>query len=141
LGAVDAHGAGTNVIHLIPQGNVRNAVIGQADRPATGDELRKMKAIVARGMAEGAWGMATGLIYVPSRYAGTSELIELARVVSQSGGLYASHIRNEEEGLLDAIDEAISIGKAAELPVHISHLKANGRSNWGKAGSAIERIN
>ena len=92
-----------------------------------------MKNLVARGMAAGAWGMASGLIYVPSRYASTAELIELAKVVAGSGGIYASHIRDEEDGLLEAIDEAIAIGKSAGLPVHISHLKANGQANWGKA--------
>ena len=69
-----------------------------------------------------------------------SELIELARVVARSGGIYASHIRNEEDGLLEAIDEAIAIGKSAGVPVHISHLKANGKANWGKAALAVERI-
>ena len=84
-------------------------------------------------MAAGAWGMATGLIYVPGCYASTTELNELAKVVAGSGGIYASHIRNEEEGLLEAVDEAIAIGKSANVPVHISHLKANGKSNWGKS--------
>ena len=83
--------------------------------------------------------MASGLIYVPSRYASTSELIELAKIAARSGGLYASHIRSEEEGLLEAIDEAITIGKSAGLPVHVSHLKANGRANWGKAAARKSR--
>jgi predicted amidohydrolase YtcJ len=140
LAAVDAAGVGTNVIHLIPHGSVRNAVMRLEDRQATSGELDRMKTIVARGMAEGAWGMATGLIYVPGRYASTEELVALAKVVGQAGGLYASHIRNEEEGLLEAIDEAIEIGKLAGLPVHISHLKANGRANWGKADTALGKI-
>jgi predicted amidohydrolase YtcJ len=140
LNGVDARGAGTNVIHLVPQGAVRAAVLGKADREPSAAELNRMKKLVARGMAAGAWGMASGLIYVPSRYALTAELIELAKIVAGTGGIYASHIRNEEEGLLEAIDEAIAIGKAAGLPVHISHLKANGKSNWGKAGLALERI-
>ena len=140
LAAIDGHGAGTNVIHLIPQGSLRSAVMGVADRPPSQAELDRMKNLVARGMAAGAWGMASGLIYVPSRYASTAELIELAKVVAESGGLYASHIRDEEDGLLEAIDEAIAIGKSAALPVHISHLKANGQANWGKAVLALERI-
>jgi predicted amidohydrolase YtcJ len=140
LGAIDAHGTGTNVIHLVPHGAVRNAVMGLADRAPTAEELDRMRALVARGMTAGAWGMATGLIYLPGRYAKTGELVELSRVVARSGGIYASHIRNEEDGLLEAIDEAITIGKSATLPVHISHLKANGRSNWGKAALALERI-
>lgn len=140
LAAVDASGTGTNVIHLIPHGSVRNAVMKLEDRAPTTGELERMKTIVARGMADGAWGMASGLIYVPGRYARTEELIALARVAGEAGGIYASHIRDEEEGLLEAIDEAISIGESARLPVHISHLKANGRANWGKAGTALAKI-
>ncbi|MGC8641641.1 MAG: N-acyl-D-amino-acid deacylase family protein [Isosphaeraceae bacterium] len=140
LGAIDAHGAGTNVIHLVPQGALRNAVMGTDDRRPTSQELAQMKSLLAKGMASGAWGMSTGLIYVPSRFASTDELIELSRVVARSGGFYASHIRSEEEGLPQAIDEAIAIGKGAGLPVHISHLKANGRANWGKAETVVERI-
>ncbi|WP_165229078.1 amidohydrolase family protein [Aquisphaera insulae] len=140
LAAVDAHGAGTNVIHLIPQGTLRHAVMETADRPASRGELDRMKHLVARGMDAGAWGMATGLIYVPSRYARTAELIELARLVGEAGGLYASHIRSEEDGLFDAVDEAIRIGKEGGLPAHISHLKANGRGNWGKASELVARV-
>ena len=140
LAAVDAHGAGTNVIHLVPHGSLRQAVMGMDDRVPTAPELERMKTLVRRGITAGAWGMATGLIYVPGCYASTAELTELARVVAGSGGIYASHIRDEEDGLLEAIDEAIAIGKSASVPVHISHLKANGKANWGKAASALERI-
>jgi predicted amidohydrolase YtcJ len=140
LAQVDARGTGTNVIHLVPQGTIRSEVMGLSERAPSAGELDRMKALVARGMAAGAWGMATGLIYVPSRYASTSELCELARVVAGAGGLYASHIRNEEDGLLQSIDEAIEIGKTAGVPVHISHLKANLRANWGKANPALASI-
>jgi predicted amidohydrolase YtcJ len=140
LAAVDANGAGTNVIHLVPHGSLRQAVMGPDNRAPTAAERERMKILVRQGMTAGAWGMATGLIYVPGCYASTAELSDLARVVADFGGMYASHIRNEEEGLLGSIDEAISIGKSAGVPVHISHLKANGRSNWGKAGSALARI-
>jgi predicted amidohydrolase YtcJ len=140
LAAVDASGAGTNVIHLVPHGSVRKAVMNLDDRTPTPGELERMKEIVARGMADGAWGMATGLIYLPGRYANTDELVALTKVVGQAGGIYASHIRNEEEGLLEAIDEAIAIGKRAVVSVHVSHLKANGRDNWGKAGTALGKI-
>jgi|GEM_PF-15101 len=140
LAAVDARGAGTNVIHLIPHGSLRNAVMGLATRAPDAAELRRMQVLAERGMAAGAWGLATGLIYVPGRYASTAELTELARVVAGSGGIYASHIRDEEDGLLEAIDEAIAIGKSAGVPVHISHLKTNGQANWGKAALALEQI-
>ena len=131
--ALNAHGAGTNVIHLVPHGSLRQAVMGPDDRKPIEAELERMKTLVKRGLTAGAWGMSTGLIYVPGCYSSTAELSDLARIVAGSGGIYASHIRNEEEGLLESIDEAIAIGKSAGVPVHISHLKANGRSNWGKA--------
>ena len=113
---------------------------GRGRAPPSSDELDRMKTLVARGMGAGAWGMATGLIYVPSRYASTGELTELSPLVARYGGIYASHIRSEEEGLLDAVDEAIAIGKSAGLPVHISHLKASGKANWGKADAAVQHI-
>ena len=91
-------------------------------------------------MEAGAWGLSSGLIYVPGRYADTSELIELAKVVRRHGGLYASHIRNEGAKLLESIDEAIAIGKGAGIPVHISHLKASGKAYWGTVGPALARI-
>jgi len=140
LAAIDAHGAGTNVIHLIPHGVVRSSVMGDVERVPSSDELERMKRLVERGMEAGAWGLSSGLIYVPSRYAGPSELIELSKVVGRHGGLYASHIRNEGANLLESVDEAISIGKGASVPVHISHLKASGKAYWGTVGPALTRI-
>jgi predicted amidohydrolase YtcJ len=140
LDAIDEHGAGTNVIHLIPHGTLRASVFGNAERPPTTAELVSMKALVEKGMKAGAWGMSTGLIYLPGRYAKTDELIELAKVVARHGGIYASHIRNEGTGLLRSIDEAIAIGRGAGLPVHVSHLKASGKPAWGLAKAACERI-
>ena len=138
--AIDAHGAGTNVIHLLPHGALRSTVMGNADRPPSADELTRMKQLVERAMEAGAWGLSSGLIYVPGRYAKTPELIELAKVVARRGGLYASHIRNEGAHLADSIDEAIAIGKGAGIRVHISHLKASGRPFWGTVDQALSRI-
>src|SRR4051812_18635926 len=140
LDAVDQDGAGTNVIHLIPHGAVRAEVMGNADRPPTDAELGRMKATVERGMKAGAWGMSTGLIYLPGRFAATPELVALAEVVGRHGGFYASHIRGEGTGLLGAIDEALTIGKEGKLPVHISHLKASGKASWGLTDEACRRI-
>ncbi|RUL86880.1 metal-dependent hydrolase [Tautonia sociabilis] len=140
LDAIDENGAGTNVIHLVPHGAVRAEVIGNADRRASPDELDRMAEIVRRGMEAGAWGMSTGLIYIPSRYGDTDELIALARVVAEHGGIYASHIRGEGTGLLDSIDEALRIGREAGVPAHISHLKASGKDAWGLVGPACDRI-
>ena len=140
LARVDAQGAGTNVIHLIPHGSLRKSVLGNEDRKADAAELGRMEGLVERGMRDGAWGMSTGLIYLPGRYADTAELTALSRVVARHGGIYASHIRNEAEGLLRSVDEALTIGREAGLPVHISHLKAMGEANWGTVVPACERI-
>jgi predicted amidohydrolase YtcJ len=138
--AIDAHGAGSNVIHLIPHGEIRSAILGHASRAPNPAELDRMKQLVERGMQAGAWGISSGLIYVPSRYADTVELIELAKVVRRHGGIYASHIRDEGAGLLASVDEAIAVGEGAKVPAHISHLKASGRPHWGSVNRALERI-
>lgn len=140
LASIDEHGAGTNVIQLLPHGALRRSVMGTAERKPTGDELAKMKALVDRAMKQGAWGISTGLIYVPSRYADVDELVELSRVVARHGGLYCSHIRDEGPDLLLSVDEALLIGREAGLPVHISHLKANGKPNWGLTAQACDKI-
>ncbi|GBD35136.1 D-aminoacylase [bacterium HR36] len=137
---IEKHGAGSNVCHLIPHNSVRAAVMGNVNRPPSEEELRRMQDLVERGMQEGAWGMSTGLIYNPGCYAKTDEIIALARVVARYQGIYASHIRDEGASLLDAIQEAITIGQKAGLPVHISHIKCSGRLAWGKAGDAINLI-
>ena len=92
-----------------------------------------MQDVVERGMKDGAWGLSTGLIYNPGAYARTDEIVALAKVAARYGGLYASHIRNEGVGVLAATEEALTIGREAGLPVHISHMKASGRRVWGKA--------
>src|SRR5207302_4693952 len=99
-----------------------------------------MKALTEKAMKDGAWGIATGLYYTPGSFANLAELVELSKVVAAHGGIYASHIRDEGVGLLPSIDEALTIGRRAGLPVHISHLKAYGRNVWGKAGDAVAMI-
>jgi predicted amidohydrolase YtcJ len=140
LDAIDAKGAGTNVIHLIPLGAVRGAVMGNAERRPSPAELEKMRGLVEKGMKAGAWGISTGLIYLPGRYADTAEIIALAKVAARHGGIYASHIRDEGEKLLESIDEALAVGEGAGLPVHVSHLKASGKAYWGKTAPACEKI-
>lgn len=137
---VDMAGAGTNVAHLLPQGELRSQIIGKVNRKATAAELKEMQRLVSKAMQEGAWGMSTGLIYTPSTYADTEELIALASIVGQSGGIYASHIRGEEEGLLSSYREAIRIGQEADVPVHVSHMKVKGTPNWGTLRLAIDLI-
>jgi len=137
---IDAAGAGTNVAHLLPQGSLRSRVVGTVDQRATAEELTEMRRLTEKAMQEGAWGMSTGLIYVPSVYADTAELIELAKVVSRGQGIYASHIRGEGGELLAAVTEAIRIGREAGLPAHISHLKASGKANWGTLRVAMDLV-
>ncbi|MDA0833653.1 MAG: D-aminoacylase [Planctomycetota bacterium] len=138
---IDEQGAGTNVLHLLPQGSLRNDVMATANRAPTDVELLEMQRLAAKAMQEGAWGMSTGLIYVPSSYATTDEIVRIAEVVSQSGGIYVSHIRSEGPELLVAVNEALDIGRSARLPVHISHFKSSGQESWGlvrRAATIIE---
>lgn len=137
---IDAAGAGTNVAQLLPQGALREAVMGLDNRPATPEELQQMKDLADKAMRDGAWGMSTGLIYVPSAYADTDEITTVAKVIAAHGGIYASHIRNESTHLLDAVEEALEIGRRAGLPVHISHLKSSGPKAWGLVRKASELI-
>lgn len=137
---IEISGAGTNVVHLLPHGALREAVMKKTARDPTTDEIEKMRELAERAMLDGAWGTATGLIYVPGTYSKTEELIAVARVVGQHGGIYASHIRGEGSTLPHAIEEAITIGREAKLPVHISHFKASGREAWGTLHLAIELI-
>jgi N-acyl-D-aspartate/D-glutamate deacylase len=137
---IDKHGAGTNVLHLLPHGSLRAEAMGRTNRPPSPAELEKMKELTARGMRDGAWGMATGLIYVPGSFSKTDELVALAEVVGQHRGIYASHIRNEGSQLLESLDEILAIGKQAKLPVHVSHIKVSGKANWGVAPDAIHKL-
>jgi N-acyl-D-aspartate/D-glutamate deacylase len=137
---LEENGIGTNVIHLAPHNSIRAQVMGNANRVPRADELRKMEDLVDRAMKDGTWGLATGLIYNPGTYSKTEEVIALAKAAARHGGMYASHIRDEGGGLLDAIEEAVTIGKAAGCRVHISHIKASGKSAWGKSSDAVTLI-
>ncbi|OAI52365.1 N-acyl-D-amino acid deacylase [Planctomyces sp. SCGC AG-212-M04] len=140
LEKVDASGAGTNVAHLLPQGSVRNDVIGNNRRKASAEELEKMRSLADKAMRDGVWGMSTGLIYVPSSYADTAEIASIAEVVGRHGGVYASHIRGEGLELLKAIEEVLEIGRIGKLPTHVSHFKCSGKDAWGLARQAIALI-
>jgi len=140
LEKVDVSGAGTNVAHLFPQGAVRSDVIGLDSRKGTPEEIEKMRALADEAMRDGVWGMSTGLIYVPSSYADTAELVALAEVVGRHGGVYASHIRGEGVELLKSIEEVLEIGRQAKLPTHVSHFKCSGKDAWGLAAQAIAMI-
>jgi dihydroorotase/N-acyl-D-amino-acid deacylase len=119
---------------------IREAVIGDDDRVPTAAELETMKGLVAQAMKDGALGVSTALIYPPGHYAKTEELIELAKVAGQYGGIYASHMRSEGTSEVAAIDEAIRIGREGGLPVEIFHLKVVGKPRWGSMPRIVEQI-
>lgn len=129
-----------NVAPLVGQGAIRQAVMGFAEGPASPEQLEKMKDLVREAMESGCFGVSTGLIYTPSCYAGTAELIELARAAAEYGGIYATHIRGENDTVLAAVDEAIEIGRQAGCPVQIAHLKAMGEHMWGTSVDILQRI-
>jgi N-acyl-D-amino-acid deacylase len=140
LAEIDAHGAGTNIAHLIPHGSTRALVLGRRQVDPTPEELAKLQELVDKGMREGAWGIATGLIYIPGAYSKIDELAAMTEPVGRHGGFYASHIRSEDNALLEAVSEAIEIGRRANTPVHISHLKASGKPYWGMVRAAAKLI-
>lgn len=133
-------GTPINIGTYVGATQIREAVLGDADRPPTPEELEKMKALVAQAMQQGAFGLSTALIYPPGHYAKTEELIELAKVAAQYGGLYASHMRSEGQSEVAAVQEALRIGKEAHLPVEIFHLKVIGKPRWGSMPKIVGMI-
>jgi N-acyl-D-amino-acid deacylase len=129
-----------NVVHFVGHGALRLAAIGPGNRPAGRDDLARMERLLAEALDAGAFGFSTGLVYPPSAYATTEELVALARSMAARGGLYFSHIRGESAMLLDSIAEAIRIGEEAGVGVQIAHVKAAGRENWPKIGEALAMI-
>jgi N-acyl-D-amino-acid deacylase len=133
-------GTSTNVASFVSAATVRVHEIGYDNRAPTPDELERMRGHVRKAMDEGAMGLTTALIYVPGLFAKTDELVELAKVASQSGGMYISHMRSEGNRFLEAIDETLTIARDAHIRAEIYHLKASGESNWPKLAAAIEKI-
>jgi N-acyl-D-amino-acid deacylase len=137
---VEKQGIGINMGHYIGATTIREMVIGFGDRAPTPDELKRMQALVAVAMQEGALGLSTALQYPPAPYAHTEELIALATTASQFGGIYATHMRSEGDAEMAALEEAFRIGAEAHIPVEIFHLKVSGQRNWGKAPLVIGKI-
>jgi len=137
LDRLDAARPAVNCIPLVGHGMLRMAIVGADDRAATSAELAAMRSSAVDGLAAGAWGMSTGLVYPPGSYGSTDEVVAVGVALQSVGGLYASHIRNENDGLADALTEALTIGRRLGVRVHVSHLKAAGRSNHGRAAEAL----
>jgi len=138
--AVARKGTALNFAHLVGAAQVRENVLEAADRDPTQAELETMKQRVAQAMEQGCWGLSTSLIYPPGAFAKTDELAALATVAAKHGGFYATHMRTEGEKVLDAIDEAATIGERAGCPVEIWHLKAAGKPNWGRMPAILAHI-
>jgi N-acyl-D-amino-acid deacylase len=133
-------GVTINVGTFVPATVVRRTIIGADNRPPTAEELGRMEAMVDQAMRDGAFGLSSALIYVPGSFAKTDELIALARVAAKHKGIYISHIRGESFNLFNAMDEAVTIGREAALPVVIFHLKVAAKANWGRMGEALAKI-
>jgi N-acyl-D-amino-acid deacylase len=133
-------GTPLNIGTYVGAAQVREAVLGEVDRAPTPEELEKMKSLVAEAMQQGAFGISTALIYPPGHYAKTEELIELAKIASQYGGIYATHMRSEGQSEAAAVDEALRIGREGHLPVEIFHLKVIGKPRWGSMPKIVGMI-
>jgi N-acyl-D-amino-acid deacylase len=140
LDRLSSTGTSVNVGALVGHGTIRSLVMGEGDERPTNSQLDRMKNEVRLAMQAGAFGLSTGLIYPPNVYSSTDEIVALARCAAEQGGIYTSHIRGEADTVLEAVDEAIEIGKRADIPVEISHLKAEFHPNWHKMSIILEKI-
>jgi dihydroorotase/N-acyl-D-amino-acid deacylase len=138
---LEKQGMGINLASYVGATQVRRMVLGDADVQPTPEQLEKMKALVRDAMRDGAVGVSTALEYAPAPYAKTEEIIALASEASKFGGIYATHMRNESVSVLEAIDEAVRIGREAHIPVEIWHFKVAGKANWGHMPQSIARVN
>jgi N-acyl-D-amino-acid deacylase len=125
---------------FVGQGTVRDQVIGPVNRKATPEEIEKMRGLVRQGMEQGAFGLSSGLFYVPGTFTPTAEVIELAKVAGAMGGIYISHMRDEAAGILDSVRETIEIGEKGGLPTQLTHHKIVGRKNWGKSVDTLKLV-
>jgi N-acyl-D-amino-acid deacylase len=137
---VDSLKLSINVATLIGHNDVRKAVMGRANRDATPEEMKQMEEIVDKAMKDGAVGLSTGLIYIPGTYTKTPEIVALAKIAARYNGVYASHMRDEGDSVTYAIEEALTIGREAKIPVEISHFKLSGQHNWGKSKETVPMI-
>jgi N-acyl-D-amino-acid deacylase len=137
---VEKQGIGINMAHYVGATQVRRMVLGDEDKQPAAAELERMKALVREAMEQGAVGVSTSLQYPPAPYAKTEELIALATEAARYGGVYATHMRSEAGAVLEALDEAIRIGREAKIPVEVWHVKAAGQRNWGRMKDIVAKI-
>ena len=137
---LERQGMGINLASYVGATTIREVVIGGANRPPTAAELERMRALVREAMVQGAMGVSTSLEYAPAPYAGTDELIALASEAAPYGGIYATHMRSEGDGMVAALDETFRIAREAHIPAEIWHLKVAGKKNWGQMPDVIKRI-
>jgi len=138
---LEKQGMGINLASYVGAATVRRIVLGEENKQPTPEQLEQMKALVRDAMKDGAVGVSTALEYAPAPYAKTEELIALATEAGKFGGIYSTHMRNESDSVLDAIDEALRIGREAHVPVEIWHIKVAGKNNWGRMPEVVAKIN
>jgi N-acyl-D-amino-acid deacylase len=137
---IDSLKLSINVATLIGHNDVRKTVMGRVNRDATAQEMQQMENIVDKAMKDGAVGFSTGLIYIPGTYTTTPEIVELAKQAAKYNGVYASHMRDEGDSVVYAINEALTVGREAKIPVEISHFKLSGQQNWGRSKETVPMI-
>ena len=137
---LERRGISPNIASFVGAGTVRTNLLGEADVQPNTKQLEAMRALVRKAMEEGAVGLTTALIYSPNTYARTPELIALAKVSAQCGGIFSAHVRNEGDRLIEAIDELVTVARASGAPGHIYHFKQSGPDNWAKIGAAVSRV-
>jgi len=140
-GLLESARPAVNVVPLAGHGKLRAAVMGYEGRPASPDEIRKMGALLAQAMDEGARGFSTGLIYAPGLFAEPAEIAALGRVAAARNGIYTTHMRSEGAKLLEALEETLAVARASGVRVQVSHLKTSGRGNWGLIDAALDTLN
>jgi N-acyl-D-amino-acid deacylase len=138
---LEKQGIGINLASYVGATQVRRMVLGEADRQPTAEQLKQMKALVRDAMKDGAVGVSTSLEYAPAPYAKTEELIALATEAGKLGGIYATHMRDESNSVLEALEEALRIGREAHIPVEVWHIKVAGKANWGRMPQLVAKIN
>lgn len=140
LASLDSLAKSVNIGSFIGHGSVRSAVMGETDRAPTADEMEAMRALVEQGMRDGAFGLSTGLFYVPGAFSKTEEVIELAEVAGRLGGIHISHMRDETSRIVESVSETIEIGERGGLPTQVTHHKVIGTANWGRSVETLRLI-